>query len=420
MWTKIALIASLAAAIAGCERAAAGEKVIELRFWNSFTGPDGRTMLGIVKDFNESHRGVHVTMQRMEAGPYYNKLFVAGLGGRAPEVFVSHVFALSRLVRAGFVRPVDDFATGEGAIDIGDIDANVWNASAHDGKHFGVPLDIHLLGMYYNRKLFAQAGIERPPTNREEFIAALRKLRRLNGADTWGFVFTWQRTNLFTMCRQNGGRFFDEQMTRPTFASAENVEALRFARQLIEQDLVPAPQDFDSWIGFRQGKVGIVFEGIYMLPDLQRQKDLEYGAAPVPQLFDHPGAWAESHNLCVRADVSGEQLAAVKKFIRYLSDNSLDWAEGGQIPVRKSLRESERFATMTAQREFARQIPDAQYLPAVPYVLEYIDQFQLAIDRALRGEATPEEAMKFADANVAKVMARYRAAENTAVAEAAR
>ena len=72
-------------------------------------------------------------MQRMEAGPYYNKLFVAGLGGRAPEIFVSHVHALSRLTRAGFVRSVDDFGDfvgGGGGIDFSDIDPNVFSAVA--------------------------------------------------------------------------------------------------------------------------------------------------------------------------------------------------------------------------------------------------------------------------------------------------
>src|SRR6185312_2786997 len=98
------------ALLAGCDRAQSlgAGKVIELRFWNGFTGPDGRTMLGIVKKFNEENHDVHVTMQRMEWGTYYNKLFVAGLGGRAPEVFVSHSYALKRFMAAGFVRPADD------------------------------------------------------------------------------------------------------------------------------------------------------------------------------------------------------------------------------------------------------------------------------------------------------------------------
>ena len=38
----------------------------ELRFWNGFTGPDGRTILKLVKRFNRDNPDVRVTVQRME------------------------------------------------------------------------------------------------------------------------------------------------------------------------------------------------------------------------------------------------------------------------------------------------------------------------------------------------------------------
>jgi multiple sugar transport system substrate-binding protein len=64
-------------------------------FWNGFTGPDGRTMLALVRRFNEENPDVQVTMQRMAWATYYNKLFV-GLGGRAPEISVLQSDAFAR------------------------------------------------------------------------------------------------------------------------------------------------------------------------------------------------------------------------------------------------------------------------------------------------------------------------------------
>src|SRR5262245_60289160 len=98
-----ALWALLAAALlptAGCGQA--GQGVVTVRFWNGFTGPDGRTMLRLVKRFNQQNPDVHVLMQRMDWSTYYNKLFVAGLGHRAPELFVVHTRAMLRFARAGF------------------------------------------------------------------------------------------------------------------------------------------------------------------------------------------------------------------------------------------------------------------------------------------------------------------------------
>ncbi len=410
-------------AAAGCRPASDGGDVVTLRFWNGFTGPDGRTMLALVQRFNDENPDVHVTMQRMDWGTYYNKLFVAGMGGRAPEVFVSHDYALGRLMRGRFVRPVDDL-TGPGGIDAADFDANVWGAVERDGRHYGIPLDIHLLGMYYNRRLFREAGIvdehgePAPPRNRSEFVDALRKLRRDDNGDgrpaTWGFVFTWLRTNVYSVMMQFGGGLFDDERATQTLESPENVAALAFCEELVAEGLAPPPQNFDSWVGFLQGRVGIVFEGIYMLPEIRRQEGLEIGAAPMPVLGDRPGAWAGSHNLCLRADLDAREVAAASRFIAFLSDNSLDWAEGGQIPVRKSLRQTERFRAMGAQHAFAQQIEAAEYFPPTPFVFEYLTEFDLAVERALRGRATPEAALRTAGANIERVMRRYEASEAAA------
>ena len=374
-------------------------------------------MLALIKEFNESNPDINVTMQRMDWGLYYNKLFVAGLGGRTPEVFAIHADSLARFTRANFVRPVDDLVGPNGIVDPSDIDENVWAATERDGKHWAIPLDIHLVGMFYNRTLFKKAGLvdahgePQPPTNRAEFLNALRKLKGVNGPDSWGFVYTWQRTNIYTAFRQNGGDIFNADHTQTTINSPENVEALQWCADLVlKEKLAPPPQDFDSWVGFRQGKVGIAFEGIYMLPDLRKQGDLDYAAAPVPTLFKQPAAWANSHSICLRADLSGRELAASERFVKFLSDHTLDWAAAGQVPVRKSLRASTRFQQMSAQREFAKEIPYAAYFPAVPFNFEYMSEYEYAIEKALRGSESAKQALDTAAVNINRIMQRYNAA----------
>jgi multiple sugar transport system substrate-binding protein len=406
-----------------CDRTGGAEgDVVTLRYWNMFTGPDGRTMLRLVQKFNQQNPDVRVVMQRMEQGTYYNKLFVAGLGGRAPEVFVTHRFALQRFVGAGFVQPAETMLGNEAdQIDPADIDANVLEAMKHNGRYWGVPLDVHPLGMFYNRKLLKDvgfvdaAGNARPPTNREEFMEVLRRLRPRPGVSpgdsTWGFVFTWQRINCYALMKQFGGNLFDEGGSQATFAAPGNVEALSWAASLVRDGLAPGPQDFDSWIGFRQGRVGVVFHGIFMLPELKRQQDLDWGAAPMPVLGERPATWGDSHSLVLRKDLDEKHLAAAKRFIKFLSDNSLDWAEGGQVPVRKSLRDSERFRQMYAQSEFAKQIPYVEYFPPAPFVFEYLDYFDAAIELALRGTRPADGALAAAGASVQQVIERYRKQE---------
>jgi len=421
-------------ALAGCgDGAAIARGGVTLRFWNGFTGPDGRTMLGLVKRFNQQNAGIHVVMQRMEWGTYYNKLFVANLGGRAPQVFVIHSDAVTRFNRAEFLRPMDDLAhprIGDGAssgdtdtIDSADIDPNVWAAVERGGKHMGIPLDIHTIGMFYNRGLFRTAGVvddrrePRAPQTGPEYVDALRRLTRdTNGdgiRDTYGQALTWLRTNAYTYIRQWGGDIMASDGETVILDQPEAIAGMRYIVDLIEREKVIMPPETLSsfggaFVGFRQGKLGMVFEGIYYLPELQRQRDMDFGAAPVPHMGPKPAAWASSHVLCVRPDLGDEELAAAKRFVKFLSDNSLDWAEGGQIPVRKSLRETDRFRGMTAQSAFASQVPHAAYLPQSPYINEYLSEFDPAVEKIFRRSATPEQAFADAAKRIRAMLERYR------------
>lgn len=411
------LLLGMTAALIGC---GSSSDQVTIRFWNGFTGPDGRAMLRMIKRFNAENPDIHILMQRMDWPPYYNKLFVAGLGGRAPEVFVIHAANIERFLQARFVRPLDDLVTGPDGIDTADFADTAWEAVRRGGAHYGVPLDVHPVGMYYNKTLLKRAGVvdargeAAPPTTAEEFLDATLKVAALPASGearkNWGYVFTWLRTNIYTIMRQYGGQFFTDPPTRCVMNCPENVAALEFCVALIRtHKVVPPPENFDSWVGFLQGRVGIAFEGIYMLADLKKQTDLDWGAAPLPMLGRERAAWADSHVLCLRADIDERHRDAAWRFIKFLSDNSLDWAEGGQIPARTSLRETERFRAMYAQNEFSRQLPYITYLPPIPFIFEFQTEFDTAVEKALRGSVSARQALDDATRNINEILERRRA-----------
>jgi multiple sugar transport system substrate-binding protein len=110
----------------------------------------------------------------------------------------------------------------------------------------------------------------------------------------------------------------------------------------------------------------------------------------------------------LRTDLKDRELDAAKRFVKFLSDNSLDWAEGGQIPVRKSLRETVRFRNMIAQYAFSQQIPHAAYYPPSPFINEYHAEFDPAVEKILRRSQTPQQAFSTAASRIREVFERYR------------
>ena len=385
-------------------------KVTELRWWNMFAGPDGGRTLGLVKKFNAAHPDVRVSMQRMDAGLYYNKLFVAGLAGRGPEIFVVHADVLPRFERAGLLEDLEPDFNQHGWAK-GDFDPSVLAVVTFRGHRRAVPWDIHPLGLYYNAELFRRAGLvdergqPRPPTDRTEFLTAIRKINELGEK---GFAFSWLRTNLLTIMRQFGGRLFREDGRRCTLDDPGNIEALQFCADLIHREhLVGAPQGGDPFAGFRQGHIGMIMEGIWMIADFGRA-DLDLGVAPAPQLGRVPAVWMNSHCLAIRPGLPPLVREAAWKFIRFLSEEGLDWAGAGQIPARISLRQTPAFRAMPAQAAFASQIGHGFYPPRVPISFEFSAEFDLAVEKVLRGEAEPGPALREAAARVNLALERDR------------
>jgi multiple sugar transport system substrate-binding protein len=399
--TAAASITALTAS--GCREV--GARGTTIRFWNGFTGPDGTTMLGIIRRFNALHDDVQVTMQRIVWDTYYNKVFVAGLGGRAPEVFVVQVDHLERFIWGKLCAPVDSIVN---AIGPDEFDSTILKAARRGATTYAVPLDIHPVGCYYNRALFAQAGIAAPPTNRAEFLDAIHKLKKGDATNQrWGFVYEWQRVNLYSLVRQWGGDIIAPDLRTTIIDSREAIEAVEFGAQLIADGLAAPIQNTNAMIGFRQGRVAMIFGGTFLLNDLRMQTDLDFAPAVVPTLGNEPGVWAGSHMMCLRNDLGERERAAAEKWVRYLSDNSLLWADAGQVPVRKKLRETDTFKAMPVQSTFAEQIPYAKPMPSTTFTREYQIAFDTACEAVLRQDVSAAAAMGSAAKEIRMAAARF-------------
>ncbi|MBI1332282.1 MAG: extracellular solute-binding protein [Armatimonadetes bacterium] len=395
----------------------------EISFWNGFTGPDGVVMLRMIREFNQENPDVEVTMQRIPWALYYNKVMVSGLDGRGPEVFVVHASALTRMHRAGVLADETSLFEGPDAIPANDFDPYVLDQTIFDGKHFSVPLDIHPQGMYCNADMLKKIGMvnpdgsARPPQTKEEFLRAAHAMMNPPNSehpDTYGFALTAWQNNFMSLLPQFDGRFLDEN-GKCDLNNPNNVKALEFLGSLHDKEkLIPPPDNQLGWVGFRQQKVGMVWEGVYMLGDLLRLEGMNYVGAPIPTIGNHPGTLADSHTLCIRPNLNPKQREAVERFIRFLSKNSIKWAAAGQVPARLSVRNTPEFKSMQVQYAFSKQIPYMKYMPRITTLFEMGVEINLAVEKVIRGRTTAKEALDIANANSQKAMDRDEATERRA------
>lgn len=341
-----------------------------ITFWAPFSGPDGPRMKEIVDKYNDSQDQYSVDFQIVPQSEYYKTVDLAFSGQKnTPDLLIMHGDQIPTYVEKKLLKDVTE-TTAKSDIKQEDYSETAWSGGQIDGKQYGIPLDIHPLMLYWNKDLFKAAGLdpEKPPVNREEFVAMAKKLTD-SSKNQYGFVVPtlWPQQFIFpTIVFQNGGQLAEGG--KVNYNSPEAVEALSFLKDLVFEEKVSpenVQQDGELTL-FLQGKNAMHLNGPWMMEQWEKAK-LNYGVAPVPQLGTKQQAvFGNSHNFVIPAALEDEKkIAATQDFLKFVAGNSMEWAKSGMAPTSKAVYESEEFQQMKQQPQVAKQFEYVQFSPRI-------------------------------------------------------
>jgi multiple sugar transport system substrate-binding protein len=386
---------------------------VALTFWNGFTGGDGPVMKSLVDKFNTQNPNIKVTMNVYEWADYYQKVPAAVSTGNGPDLGIMHVDQVATNAARGVVLPLDDLAKSLNLTE-SDFSPPVWQAGVYNGKRYSIPLDVHPLGMFYNKKVLQSAGLdpEKPPTNNQEYMAALDKLKSKGIQGSWATPFPFTGTLQFeALTWQFGGQLFDEKATKPLFAEQPGVQALTWLTDLVKNGYSPknVAQDADL-IALQNGKNAFNWNGIWTINTLRAVKGLEWGVSALPTIGTQPAAWAGSHQFVQfkQRTQDANKLQAGKVFINFISQQSLEWAKGGQVPARKEIRDSTEFAALKEQAAIGTQIDNLHFPPSVPGIPDALATVDTAVNEAILLRKEPGKALADAAAKANQILEQNR------------
>ncbi|MBM7690867.1 multiple sugar transport system substrate-binding protein [Peribacillus deserti] len=406
-WLGAAMTAALAiGSLAGCSDKEAGSSKgggDKITYWAPFSGADGPRMKNIVANYNKSQDKYEVDLQIVPQTDYYKTVDLAFSGQKnAPDLMIMHTDQLTNYAEKNLLKDMSD-TVKKNNVKAEDYSETAWQGGTIDGKQYSIPLDIHPLVMYYNKDMFKAAGLdpEKPPTNREEFVAAAKKLTD-ESKKQYGFVVPTLWPNQFiypTVFFQNGGELLKDG--KPNYNSPEGVEALTFLRDLVQKEKVsPANVQQDGEVTlFLQGKNAMQLNGPWMMEQWDKA-GLNYGVAPVPTLGTKQQAvYANGHNFVIPASVKdSKKLEGISDFLKYTADNTMEWAKSGQAPASKAIYEqNEDFKKMVQQPQVAKQFEYAKFAPRVANWGQLSEPLWAEVNLALLGKKDPQKALD--DAN---------------------
>ncbi|MDD1475786.1 ABC transporter substrate-binding protein [Arthrobacter sp. H16F315] len=298
--SALAATASLAFGMTACGGSSQATNSDTITYWASNQGnslEDTAAKLKPSLDRFTEKTGVKVKLEVIGWSDLYNRILTAVTSGDGPDVLnIGNTWAVT-LQETGAFEPV------EGALleAVGGKDRFLqtsWSTGGADGK---APTSVPLYGlaynMYYNPKMFKEAGIEAPPVTWDEFVADAKKLTKdTNGdgkPDQWGFTAAGASVSAnshqaFVRGLQNGGALFDKD-GKPTFDSAAQVEGVKQWVDLMATDKVMSPSDAEISDGSQKvdnlinGKAAMVFDQS-PVKNFEARGFTDWAVAPVPMM----------------------------------------------------------------------------------------------------------------------------------------
>ncbi|MDF8262951.1 ABC transporter substrate-binding protein [Luteipulveratus flavus] len=385
------LLTALTGCSGGSDSSAGGPT--ELTVWTGFTGGDRPGYDQIVKDFNASHPNVKVKMVVQPWDTITQKLPSAWLTGSGPDIaapsFDPNVIA--NYVKTGSVLPLTATGAGTTEINTDQIAPTLVKEYTYDGKLYAVPANYATLSLYYNKKMFAAAGITSPPSTVTELLADAKKLTN-PAKKQYGLVLADNQTIQMWPILQwlQGGDIVDAKNCSVLQSAAGQASLKPWADAVAKDKISPVGLTGASADAlFSGGKAAMEMNGPWAAPGY-KSAGIDLGVAKIPVGVDGKAVTLGSTApLAVSAKTKHPQQA--QEFLAYWTSKAAQKKFSlatGFPTLRTDLATDPQLLANPVIATFTAQVPDARlYLPRVPQATQVdTNGYVPLIGKITRGE----------------------------------
>jgi multiple sugar transport system substrate-binding protein len=272
-----------------------------LTYWASQQSPsvqrDKEILEPELRKFTEQ-TGIKVELEVIPFTELLNKILTATTSGQGPDVLnIGNTWSASLQATGALVgwdSAMMDKLGGAGRF----AASALATTGAEGATPAAVPLYNKVYQLYYNKKLFREAGLTDPPATWDEFVAAGKRLTKdTNGdgkPDQWGLALRGQASTValhyaYILGSARGAKYFDGG--KPTFDSPAAVAGIEQYLSWMGRDNIVNPSDaenadwadvYEAFVNHRAGMMLVQTLG-KTLSDY-KLTDQDYGVAAVPSI----------------------------------------------------------------------------------------------------------------------------------------
>jgi multiple sugar transport system substrate-binding protein len=232
----------------------------------------------VVTQFQQSNPDIKIQLTFVPFGELLTRTLQTAAARRPPAITAldnPDVFrAAAAGVLADILPSISQFPDWKNIYD------EVKKVISEGNRVYGIPIGSNTVALYYNKKMFAEAGIEEPPKTWDELVQLAKKLTK---CPVYGIAFPAVNTEDCTgtweaFLWSNRGNLLD-------LTSDKAKQALKLWVDLVQNGY--ASREVVNWSGgdvadqFIGGRAAMMISGPWMLPAVKRS-GLNYGIAPIP------------------------------------------------------------------------------------------------------------------------------------------
>lgn len=380
----------------------------------------------IKKQFEQRHKGKKLRLVPIQASQddYYTKIQQMMRSPKtAPDVVHEDTFLINSDIKSGYLRPLDDkLAAWKDWARYAETAKS--SARAEDGKTYGVPDGTDTRGLWFNKEIFAKAGLpaDWQPKNWQEVLDAARTIKRKVPGVIPFNIYTGKGPGEaavmqgFEMLLYGTGKdpLYDPAAKKWVAGGKGFTDSLEFVRTVYGEKLGPDPADaLDPNVGTRVtaewipgGKLAIALDGNWLAKNW-----LPKGARPWPQWtqvmgraafptrdgaapgkVSLSGGWTWS----IGAKSTKPDLAWQLVELLQTKENALEWTvRDGQIAVRDDVAADPRYRkSMPGIDFFTGLVEYTHYRPTLPVYPQVSGAIGEAMESVTTGDATAAKAAR--------------------------
>ena len=349
----------------------------EITFWHSMPAALGEEVVALTDAYNASQDKVKVNLVQGSYEETADNYFLASQGDR-PDLVQLPEYQVQAMVDTASTVPVGKCIEASG-FDTSTFLPSALNAYATQGMQWSMPFNISNPVMFYNKKVFAEAGLDpnMPPQSLEEMRQYSQQIVD-SGAANYGVALEsgfdsgggWYVEQWFAKAQEfyvDGDNGRTSRATEVLYNNETGVELLTYLQQLVQDGLAVNVGDnsqtgFDNLLKLADDKepaamtiatsasLGQVLDVLAGGQFPQLAPD-DVGVGPMPGPEGKPGALIGGASLWPVDTGDDVRTAATWDFITYLvgAEQQSQWAAAtGYIPVRSDATEVEPYKTTLA------------------------------------------------------------------------